>query len=157
MPRRERHLFKIILLLVAVSGVAVLSGCKSNPVGRQCFIESQGGDAGIPVTVVSSPALECQSYTCIHVPGHSPDLCTAECSSDSDCDTSAESPCQTGFACITPTVVGNFCCQKLCVCKDYLPGGIPGEPIACDSANAANECCNLAGRRDNPTQYPGCR
>jgi hypothetical protein len=133
------------VMLVLGAGAA---GCKTNPVGRQCFVPTTEGDGGIPVTVVGSPALECQSRICLHVEARTPDLCTAECDVDDDCDTSPESPCQGGFVCTVPVVTGSFCCKKMCVCRDYLTipdGGIP-EPAACDSTNPDNECCNLAGR-----------
>ncbi len=146
----------LVLLLLAVAG----TGCKTNPVGRQCFIPGTGFDGGIPLEVVGSPALECQSRTCLHVAGREPDLCTAECEGDSDCDTSPESPCKGGFVCMVPVYVGDFCCKKLCVCRDYLPNpdaGAPPLPAACDPANALNECCNLAGRRENPTKDPACK
>jgi hypothetical protein len=150
----------VLPLLVAGASLLALASCRSNLVGRQCFIPSSGEDGGIPSTIVASPALECQSRMCLHIPAKSPDLCTAECDSDSDCDTSPESPCESGFVCAVPTVVGNFCCKKLCICRDYLDlpdGGVPPVPAGCDSTNALNECCNLPGRRENPTMYPGCR
>ncbi len=144
----------LVLLLLTVAG----AGCKTNPVGRQCFIPGTGQDGGIPLEVVGSPALECQSRTCLHIASHEPDLCTAECEVDGDCDTSPESPCKDGFVCMVPVYTGDFCCKKLCVCKDYVTGtDITTEPAACDPANALNECCNLAGRRENPTKYPACK
>jgi hypothetical protein len=133
----------------------VLAGCEGNPVGRTCFISSDAGAGG--VTVISSPALECQSRTCLHYQGHTPDMCTGECSSDDDCDKDESSECEGRFICAIPVVVGNFCCKKMCICEDYLPaldGGIP-TPAACDSTNPLNECCNLEGRRGN-SQYPQC-
>jgi hypothetical protein len=142
-------------LLALVTLILVVTGCSDNPVGRICFI---GNDAGTQQqNIVASPALECQSRTCLHVAQKGPDLCTGECSSDGDCDKAPESPCNNGFACIVPVTVGPFCCKKMCVCRDYLiiPDGGIAEPAACDSNNADNECCNLSGRRDNPT-YPGC-
>ncbi len=142
MPRRAPHTLVFLLFLVT----AGFAGCKSNPVGKQCFIPNTEADGGVPVTVVAGAALECESSTCLHVAGHFPDLCTGSCESADDCDTSAVSPCQGGFACITPTVTGSFCCQKMCVCMDYLPNGIPPEPTACDPSIAANKCCNLPGR-----------
>ena len=137
------------LMVVAAGGIGGLAGCKSNPVGRQCFVPTSEGDAGIPSTVVGSPALECQSRICLHVESRTPDMCTAECEVDDDCDTSPESPCQGGFVCMVPVVTGNFCCKKMCVCRDYTTlaeGEMPAEPAACDEGNAANECCNLPGR-----------
>jgi hypothetical protein len=149
-----RTLRSLSLLAFAIAAT-VSAACSDNPVGRICFI---GVDAGTnQQNIVASPALECQSRTCLHMSGKSPDLCTGECSSDSDCDKSPESPCAGGFACIVPVTVGPFCCKKQCVCRDYIvvPDGGVAEPAACDSANPINECCNLSGRRDNP-MYPGC-
>jgi hypothetical protein len=161
MPRKLARFLEISVLhvwLCCLLAVGAGAGCRNNPVGRPCFIQSGEGDGGVPVTVVASPALECQSLTCIHVANRSPDMCTASCDSDDDCDTSPESPCQGGFACVVPVVTGNFCCQKLCVCKDYITESLPqAAPAACDPTVAANECCNLSGRRDNPQMYPGCR
>src|SRR5262245_37182465 len=126
MPRKPSSSIALLPVLLLA-----LAACSKNPVGRQCFI---GGDAGTTEAVVASPALECQSRTCLHVASHSPDLCTAECESADDCDPSPESPCQSGFVCAVPVVVGPFCCKKMCICKDYEPmldGGLP-EPAACD-------------------------
>jgi hypothetical protein len=92
------------------------------------------------------------------VAGKTPDLCTAECSSDDDCDKSPESPCEGGFACVVPVFVGPFCCQKQCVCRDYIQipdGGVAPNDV-CDPNNSENECCNLAGRRGN-NDYPQCK
>jgi hypothetical protein len=152
------HRLSFLVIALAILGG---TGCKENPVGRQCFIPTTEADGGVPVTVVGAPALECQSRTCLHIATKSPDLCTGECESNDDCDTSPESPCKSGFVCMVPVVVGNFCCKKLCVCRDYLnlpDGGTPPpSPNACDPAVPANECCNLSGRRDNPTLYPVCQ
>jgi hypothetical protein len=143
--------------LVGLSLAAVVitsAGCPENPVGRKCFI---GVDAGSPLqSIVASPALECSSRTCLRVPLEAelpPDseyanLCTAECEADDDCDRVPESPCQTGFTCAIPVVVGPFCCRRMCVCKDYLivpDGGVP-VPEACDPDDPANTCVNLPGR-----------
>jgi hypothetical protein len=148
-----RHLVGLMFLVTAAGA------CKSNPVGRKCFIGTTNQDAGTPQTIVASPALECQSRTCLHIAGRTDDLCTGECENDDDCQTSPESPCANGFVCMKPVVTGSFCCKKLCVCKDYviIPDGGLIDPGACNADNPINDCCNLAGRRDNPTMYPGCR
>ena len=72
-------------------------------------------------------------------------------------DKSPESPCKGGFACVVPVFVGPFCCQKQCVCKDYIqiPDGGVADHDVCDPSKAVNECCNLSGRRGNP-MYPQC-
>lgn len=134
----------------------LITACTENPVGRKCFI---GTDAGSPSqAIIASPALECPSRTCLRVPlqaelppeGEYANLCTAECTNDDDCDRVPESPCQTGFTCAVPVVVGPFCCRKMCVCKDYLiipDGGVP-TPAACDPNDDTNTCCNLPGREN---------
>ncbi len=153
MERSQSLLMIALLALLAV----LAAGCSENPVGRKCFIGDP--DAGVAAgSIVASPALECQSRTCMRVPQEKDlpegseyaDLCTAECDTDDDCDRVPESPCQTGFTCAVPVVVGPFCCRKLCICKDYLvlpDEGLP-TPAACDPANQDNTCCNLPGRSD---------
>ena len=131
-----------VAFAVAISSFAG-AGCAENPVGRICTIGVDAAEAN--QNIVASPALECQSRTCLHVQGTSPDMCTAECSSDSDCDKDNASPCDEGFACVVPVVVGPFCCKKMCVCKRYLvipDGGVP-TPEACDPGRPENECPNL--------------
>ncbi len=140
------------LTLTAIVGLTV-AACSDNPVGRKCFI---GADAGSESqAIIASPALECPSRTCLHYPlqpgielpegSEYADLCTGECSSDSDCDRVPESPCVKGFSCMIPVVVGPFCCRKQCVCRDYLPardGGVP-VPAACIPGVPGNNCVNL--------------
>jgi hypothetical protein len=158
--RRHASVISTLLSMAVLTGMAALTvACEENPVGRECFI---GLDAGAPMqAIVASPALECQSRTCLRVPleraqlpegSEYTNLCTAECASNEDCDRVPESPCQTGFTCMVPVVVGPFCCRKLCVCKDYLliPDGGIQQPQACDPAIEANSCCNLSGREDRP-------
>lgn len=56
-------------------------------------------------------------------------MCSKPCSTDTDCkNTSAterpvakETACKTGFACARIQQLGEFCCEKLCVCNDELP------------------------------------
>ncbi|MBI4508613.1 MAG: hypothetical protein HY698_03180 [Deltaproteobacteria bacterium] len=154
-PSASPAFLQVVLgLVLALAATA----CQENPVGRSCFIGSI--DAGSGETILSSPALECQSRLCLHVPSTDPeakDMCTAECSDDSDCDKVAESPCKKGFACTVPVVTGAFCCKKLCVCRDSLtiPDGGIQVPAVCDPENKQNSCCNLQGRRGN-TDYPLC-
>jgi len=142
--------------LFAIALSVLAGGCDSNEVGRICFI-GEDVDPEIQTAVIASPALECQSRTCLLQPlqQNLPDesefqpLCTAECESDDDCDAVPETVCVTGFTCAIPVVVGPFCCRKLCVCRDYIvvpeDGEIPA-PAACEPSNPANTCINLPGR-----------
>jgi len=140
--------------------MTVVMACSSNPVGRICDLGTEM--PGTNEVVVASPSLDCVSRTCLRVPlsrelppgssfpGGTSGLCTAECESDSDCDRVPESPCVSGFTCGVAVQVGPFCCQKFCICKDYVV--VPTDtneialPMACDPSNAANACCNLSGR-----------
>lgn len=156
-----------IVALVSLAGVFLL-GCADNPVGRKCDLGVE--DPNPNETVLASPSLDCQSRLCLKVPqtrAQLPEgssyptgkigLCTASCESDDDCDRVPESPCKTGFTCAVATVVGPFCCEKMCICKDYIvipDGGVP-LPEACVEGEPANSCCNLPGRAGNP-DYPNC-
>jgi hypothetical protein len=151
-----RASFRLGLVLGLGTG---LVACKDNQVGRSCFIQGSAGDGGVASdTVVGSPAIECESSICLHIAGEPDNQCTARCSSDSDCETSPESSCKGGFTCAIPVVTGSFCCERLCICRDFLAAdaGTLADPAGCDPANAANECCNLAGRVGNPS-YPLCK
>lgn len=168
--------------LVAISacvGLALGPAC-GNEVGRICDLGVQGDtDAGVddegPAdnrAVIGSPSLDCQSKLCLKVPvdldKELPDdfqelstnrgMCTDFCESDDDCDKVPESPCVTGFSCGVAVTVGPFCCQKVCICKDYIvlpEGGSLPTPAACDADNPDNACCNLSGRSGNE-MYENC-
>jgi hypothetical protein len=143
-------------MICAVALLVLGSACSENPVGRACFIG--GADADVQgQNIVASPALECQSRTCLHIANNAEDLCTGECSSDSDCDAVPETPCEKGFTCAIPVTVGPFCCKKMCICKDYIevPEGGVMPPAACNADDNRNECCNLSDRRGN-AMYPQC-
>jgi hypothetical protein len=138
------------LVLVGLFALA-LAACEENPVGRPCFIPVGDGD-NFSNNRVSSPVVDCQSKICLHIAAEEDDLCTARCESDSDCDTSEGSTCTKGFVCMVATSTGNFCCEKLCVCADYLDlpeGQAPPELPQCNPDDPKNECCNLPGREDD--------
>ncbi len=158
-----------IVVLAAFVGLVLGSAC-DNQVGRICDLGIENPTAN--QAVVGSPSLDCQSKLCLKVPvdtskevpegfrllANSRGMCTSTCESDADCDKVPESPCVTGFTCGVAVTVGPFCCQKVCICKDYvvLPesGSLP-EPAACVSDDLDNACCNLDNRQGNP-MYPNC-
>lgn len=161
----RRHAVLVVLISIAALG----AGCADNPVGRICDLGA--ATPQVSEVVVASPSLDCVSRTCLRVPQSRPlppgsvpptgnsGLCTAECSSDGDCDRVPESPCVTGFTCGIAVTVGPFCCRKLCICKDYIVVPDSGElapPEACKAENQQNACCNLPGRQDNAA-YPLCK
>lgn len=58
-------------------------------------------------------------------------MCSKTCGSDADCEDGGlgkkvqaeDSNCAGGFSCVQIQKLGEFCCQKLCVCKDDLSQG----------------------------------
>jgi hypothetical protein len=130
------------------------TGCEDKAIGRRCDVLT---DAGSAQGVYNSEALECPSRIClkpvVQTGATMPTpptqaYCSASCSQDSDCDpnqlreqgNNLDYRCSTGFACGIAFVRGNICCQKLCLCKDFLgPIGAP-TPIACQGGEAAK--CN---------------
>ena len=143
-PRISRAAFGLVVAAAALTTV----GCPpDNHVGRPCEVGTTpvGGSSGQIVTV-SSPALECPSRMCLlpggnAIPQGTGALCTAGCESDVDCEAAETGPkndpsdgrCENGFACMWPTAVGAFACQKLCVCRDFVgePTGGFTKPAAC--------------------------
>jgi hypothetical protein len=154
---RRRHVAMVGHRLLPL--VALLAACGGDPVGRICDLGTQLPEPS--EVVVASPSLDCVTRTCLRVPlsrelppgstypNGTNGLCTAECTSDDDCDRVPESPCITGFTCGIAVTVGPFCCKKFCICKDYVDipdSGKLSTPAACDPTNADNQCCNLEGR-----------
>ena len=152
-------------LFVSLFVVAVLGGasCENKHIGRPCLL-SVDPDAGTTggTTATIDIGLECPSRICMlpareafQGPPLTTSLCTADCTSDDDCADgelrNASDPndtrCQTGFACKVAETVGDFCCRRLCVCKDFVgktpAGGYP-TPQVCQSTpeNKAN-CKNV--------------
>jgi len=168
MIRPNRAVF-VVLMSLAAFGM----GCTENPVGRICDLGPETPQAD--EAVVATPSLDCVSRTCLRVrssreppPGSNvknltlnQGLCSNECTADSDCDRVPESPCLTGFTCGVAITAGPFCCQKFCICKDFVvipeATGVLPSPLACDATVEANECCNLPGRAGNHDKYPNCK
>jgi hypothetical protein len=87
-------------------------------------------------------------------------LCTATCDTDDDCTAVPETPCLKGFTCGIAVTEGPFCCEKVCICTDYIQvpqTGVLPTSIGCDPTNAVNACCNLPGRTGDTSQYPLCK
>lgn len=78
-------------------------------------------------------------------------MCSKRCSSDDDCKDGGigektvveNSKCATGFACASIQTLGEFCCEKLCVCRDDLDGNKASEIQAACLANDQPGCCDL--------------
>ncbi len=132
--------------LVAVGALVLgLVGCEDKHIGRPCITNAaDAGASGGQVAVISSPNLQCPERICLQpapegaVPNAAAEgaFCTATCSTDDDCsDSDPGTKCTSGFVCTVATTAGPFCCQKMCVCHDFVivpPGGFP-TPSTCKS------------------------
>jgi hypothetical protein len=154
---RNARSFALAALALAMFGLG--GACEDKHVGRSCELgttNQMGGGSGA-IAILASPALECPSRICLlpgaekdphsaaqaaaGLPGTGP-LCTASCEENADCEDGetgdannpADRRCRTGFACTWPTTVGDFRCQRLCVCRDFVfepPGGFV-KPTVCN-------------------------
>jgi hypothetical protein len=144
----------IVSFALAIAGL----GCKGNKIGQMCDLTV---DAGPSQAVVNMKSGDCPTGICLKAvqsptrPEQSPPTgatCTAECSSDSDCDGQIrdrndplDTRCLGGFLCGVAFVRGPLCCKKYCLCKDFLgPSGAP-TPIACQGPDALTTCQSAAG------------
>ena len=80
-------------------------------------------------------------------------MCSKRCTSDEDCKNNSaidkpvvedeDTNCSNGFKCVVLQELGQFCCEKLCVCNDDLPNtgdlaqrcemlDVNGEPAICE-------------------------
>ena len=152
---RSGLLLRSLLGSILLAAVALLgnTGCEDKAIGRPCDSLT---DAGAAQGVFNAEALELPSRICLKpvvqtganmpAPPNLPTgaFCSASCSQDSDCDGQGRDPgnkldnrCNSGFACGIAFVKGKICCQKLCLCKDFLPTGGASTPIACQGGSAA--------------------
>jgi hypothetical protein len=93
--------------------------------GRPCFSGAMLTDP----TLIAAPSLDCPSRMCLHLQGETFDVCTAQCTTPSDCVPSPTAACSTGFACTEVTALGTFGCKKVCVCTSSVPPG--GFGVSC--------------------------
>jgi len=145
-------------LLLVISA----TGCEDKAIGRLCDVGIDAGTGSSTEAVINGAALECPSRICLAAVPNSPavpssqyggeqPVCTTRCSNDDDCGdglikakgaSGSEKFCHTKFRCAVATTTGPFCCEKLCICADYLSNPIQ-TPAACDPTNPDNKArCN---------------
>jgi hypothetical protein len=149
----------MVPLAVLAALTVFATGCTDNHVGRVCDLDTGGGDAGTGVgntATLNVPALECPSRICLlpanETGADTGPTCTAECGSDDDCKDSehrntsnpTDLRCKLGFKCLIPTTVGDLCCRRMCICKDFISDpNIPFmKPTECDKSNPTVTCKN---------------
>jgi hypothetical protein len=145
-PRSGSAVRGYFLMVLGVLALGLGGGCEDKHIGRPCNTNvPDAGATGGQVSILTSPSLECPSRICLQaatlgIMESAEDqaaegaMCTAGCSTDDDCsDSDPGTLCKKGFVCTWPTTTGSFCCQKMCVCHDFVTvpsGGIP-EPSTC--------------------------
>jgi hypothetical protein len=89
----------------------------------------------------SEAVFECVEATCRIRNDYvlSRSMCSRQCESDADCAGGYEgTECRTGFSCARVQRLGDFCCEKLCVCRDDL-GNTAAIDRACSEENACGQ------------------
>jgi hypothetical protein len=131
-------------LLAGFASVAFLA-CNPNSIGRPC-VNPQGSD--VRGTQISSPALECPSRLCLIQPPNETSTadggaqvaratCTAFCNTNDDCAPENRGQCS-DFVCAVVKTVGDFCCQKVCVCRGDL---VPNQNVDVDGGVITPPAC----------------
>lgn len=140
--------------VIAVLALLLHNGClqgSSSELGLPC---SLGIDAGSSLAAYNPQSPECSTGLCLKpMLGGVKDYetapyCTTSCSSDSDCHgqkRNGEDPddrrCVRGFACGVAFVVGPLCCQKMCICKDFLAESGVTIPASCQPGTDGRTAC----------------
>ncbi len=141
---------------IALTALGLGAACEDKHVGRLCELGVGGVDAGASgaTATITSPALECPSRICL-LPGAEKEpmgtgaLCTATCESNDDCadgettNKVGDAHCKGGFVCTWPTTTGSFCCQRMCVCRDFVsePAGGFKPPATCAANQVPPSAC----------------
>jgi len=131
-------------LVVAVAATLLTAACEDKELGRPCSLNT---DASALQSAYTVEATDCPSHICNKPgvqPGVSTDLdtgpyCTITCASDNDCNGQTRDPtnkldtrCKRGFVCAIPFDTGAMCCQKLCLCRDFIALSVgPVTPDLC--------------------------
>ncbi len=139
-------------VVVGLAGLAS-AGCEDKAIGRVCDLQAMPGQTS---AIVNPQALECPTRLCLKqvqdpskaVVDTAP-FCTAECSRDDDCESEErrgkganDKRCKGGFVCGIAQEVGDLCCKKVCLCRDFVTakGSLP-TPLSCQT-DQPSQCVN---------------
>jgi hypothetical protein len=155
LPSRSSCVRSFALLVVVLAAGSM--SCENKHVGRACALSVDPDPTTGGTTTTIDVGLECPSRICLLPTRESVNsnpltgsLCTADCSSDDDCSdgelrgTSNPNGCEHGFVCKVAETVGDFCCRKLCVCKDFSgtpPAGGFQTPEVCKPTSENKAIC----------------
>lgn len=89
-------------------------------------------------------------------------MCSKKCATDDDCKDGGptkkvvveNTKCETGFSCARIQTLGEFCCEKLCVCNDDLLDATASKIDMDCAANTQTGCCTGLGEGVPPA--PAC-
>ena len=160
-PRSGNAVRGYFLVALGVLALGLGGGCEDKHIGRPCNTNvADAGASGGQVAILTSPSLECPSRICLQpAPGGTGfgrrsagrrrgDVHARPARRTTTAPTAIPARCaRSDFVCTWPTTTGSFCCQKMCVCHDFVvvpTGGIP-EPSTCLSPSS---------RRAEPADLP---
>ena len=144
----------ILRRMVLILAISPAAACSNDPLPAETpptaspDARVDGSGVGLPCELptfatYNSQAIQCPSRLCLKPLDQSGGantsaLCSSECTKDSDCvgptrDTSdpGDRRCASGYVCAVVFAVGPLCCQKLCLCTDFLAGPVQ-TPSVCN-------------------------
>jgi hypothetical protein len=154
-----------VLAAMAALGSA---GCEDKAIGRSCDVLTDAAPAeGVYNSeALDCPSRICMKpvdQNAVPLDPATTAYCSAGCSQDSDCNGEVratpcpgntvcpssgqcsngasclpDTRCLKGFTCGIPYVKGKLCCQKVCICKDFIPSY--SSPKACDPDQIVSTC-----------------
>ncbi len=134
----------------------LLMGCSNDSassaeLGKTCSLGFENSLTGL---VYNPQAPECTAGFCLKPALASfqdmgtAAFCTTTCADDGDChgqkrdgDDPDDRRCVQGYACGVVTTVGPLCCQKVCVCKDFISEQGLATPPACQPGAGGGTSC----------------
>jgi hypothetical protein len=157
LDRRVRSMPWCSLALLLLLFTGATNGCQNNHIGRPCDLNVPD-EMGSAASTITGDVLSCPTRICMIpaalTPTDTKPYCSAECETNDDCSegevrskperAGGDKRCQGGFVCGVASIIGEFCCKKLCICRDFLLGGVldPNPPLTC-TQGAASTCRNV--------------
>jgi hypothetical protein len=150
-PRLSLTPFPFLVALLLVANL----GCEDKKIGRPCELTvTDDGGTGASATI-NDQALECPTRICLTPAAvkttDTTSLCTADCESDDDCEDgesrdksdSTDKRCSTGFSCAVATLAGDFCCRRMCICRDFIDIPVGGFKTPAVCMPGMSTCVNV--------------
>ncbi|MGD0838908.1 MAG: hypothetical protein ABSB49_19915 [Polyangia bacterium] len=155
--QHQGSIWKPRLPLILSATLLVVAACQTQSLGRSCSL-GQAYESSQGAYSVTTSA--CQTGICVKpalqqgalLTTNTGPYCSSLCTSDADCQSGQirdlsnpdDLRCKSGYVCAIPfgadsTGGGDLCCQKLCLCKDFIAISIgPVTPASCQEGADAS-------------------